>query len=107
MADSLLFSLLNLLDAVIRIYFWTLLAYVIAGWLVALNIVNPYHPVMRQVLQGLGAIHEPILRPIRAVQFRLIPNLGGFDLSPVVALLIAEYFLRRLIHDIIVGMNGG
>ena len=104
MADTLLFSLLNLLDAVIRIYFWTLLAYVIAGWLVALNIANPYHPVMRQVLQGLAAIHEPILRPIRAFQYRLIPNLGGFDLSPVIALLLAEYLVRPLIGSVITGM---
>ena len=104
MADSLLINLLHLLDAVIAIYFWTLLAYVIAGWLVALNIVNPYHPVMRQVLQGLGALHEPILRPIRNIQYRLMPNMAGFDLSPVAALLIAQYLVRPIVHDIILGM---
>ena len=100
----MLINLLHLLDAVIAIYFWTLLAYVIAGWLIALNIVNPYHPVMRQMLQGLGALHEPILRPIRNIQYRLIPNMGGFDLSPVAALLIAEYVVRPTLRSVILGM---
>ena len=97
----MLVILLNLFDAIISIYFWTLLAYVVCSWLIALNIVNAYHPVMRQILQGLGALHEPILRPIRNLQYRLIPNMGGFDLSPVVALLLAEYLARPMVHSAI------
>ena len=101
MFDTLLSSLHNILDAVISIYFWTLLAYVAAGWLVTLNIANPYHPVMRQVLQGLGALHEPILRPIRNLQYRIVPDMGGFDLSPVVALLLTHYLVRPVVHSVI------
>ena len=104
MADNMLINLLNLVDAVFAIYFWTLLAYVIAGWLAALNIVNPYNPVFRQIVQGLAALHEPILRPIRALQYRLIPNMGGFDLSPIVALLVVQYLIRPMVHQTIIGI---
>ena len=40
---------------------------------------------------------EPALRPIR----RIIPNLGGIDISPVILILIL-YFVRDLIVDNIV-----
>ncbi len=40
----------------------------------------------------LYRVTEPALRPIR----RLLPNLGGIDLSPVV-LLVVLYFVRQLL----------
>jgi YggT family protein len=54
--------------------------------------VSPYHPVMRFLIQ----ITEPLLAPIR----RNLPVIGGFDFSPMVALLIlwaVELFLRRIL----------
>ena len=52
-------ALLILIDNIIDIYIFTLLAYVIASWLVAFRIVNPWQPFVRVVLQGLGRLHEP------------------------------------------------
>jgi YggT family protein len=54
--------------------------------------VSPYHPAMRFLIQ----ITEPLLGPIR----RNLPIIGGFDFSPMVALLIlwaVELLLRRLL----------
>jgi YggT family protein len=54
--------------------------------------VSPYHPVMQFLIQ----ITEPLLGPIR----RNLPIIGGFDFSPMVALLIlwaAELLLRRML----------
>ena len=95
-------SLLQLTDTVIALYIWSLLAYVISSWLIVFRIINPYQPLVRTILQGLSAIHEPILHPIRAVQYRIIPNLGGFDLSPIVALLAAQYLVGPLIKSVII-----
>ena len=53
---------------------------------------DPRHPVIR-VIQ---AIVDPILRPIRAI----IPPLGGFDLSPLIAFLVLR-LLQSLIRDAI------
>ena len=68
-------SLLQLTDTIITLYIWSLLAFVISSWLIVFRIINPYQPVVRVILQGLAAIHEPVLQPIRRVQYRLIPNL--------------------------------
>lgn len=95
-------GLLNLTDAIISLYIWSLLAYVASSWLIAFRIVNPYQPLVRTILQGLSAIHDPILMPIRRVQYRLIPNLGGFDLSPIVGLLAAQYLVGPMIKSVII-----
>ena len=98
----MLIGLLNLIDAIVALYFWTLLAYVIVGWLIVLRIAPSWQPVIYQINQGLAALHQPLLRPIRNLQYRLIPNMGGFDLSPIIALLIAQYIVKPLVKEILI-----
>lgn len=87
-------ALLILIDSIVDIYIFTLLAYVIASWLVSFNIVNPWQPFVRVILQTLSRIHEPLLSRIRSV----IPALGGIDLSPIIVLLAIQ-FLRNLLFE--------
>ena len=47
------------------------------------------------IVDALYKLTEPALRPIR----RLLPNMGGLDLSPVVLILLL-YFIRDLIFDV-------
>ena len=84
-----------LIDQIVDIYIWTLLAYIILGWLIAFRIINPWQPVVRVVASVLGRIHDPILNRIR----QFMPDLGGIDFSPIVVFLAVQ-FLR----NILVGM---
>ncbi len=81
-----------LIDQIVNIYIWTLLAYIIIGWLIAFRIVNPWQPAVRMAASVLGRIHEPFLRRIR----KFMPDLGGIDFSPIVVFLAAQ-FLRNLL----------
>jgi YggT family protein len=90
--SALFLSLLDLLLAVIHIYQFILLAAVIMSWLIAFNVVNRYQPVVATIWRVLQALTEPLLQPLR----RILPNLGGIDISPVV-LLLALFFFERLI----------
>jgi YggT family protein len=65
---------------------------VIMSWLTAFNIINRHNSVVSQVSCALFRLTEPVLGPIR----RFMPDLGGLDLSPVVA-LIALQFIRYLV----------
>jgi YggT family protein len=96
--------LLLFIDYLINLYVWVIIASVIVSWLIAFNIVNPYNPFVRSVWQALGALTEPLLRPIR----RYMPDLGGLDISPIV-LLLACYFLRSVVIQgwLIGGMQRG
>ena len=89
-------SLLLLIDSIISLYIWSLVAYVVASWLIAFNIINPWQPTIRLILTSLNRIHEPLMSRIRAV----LPNLGGIDISPII-LLLAIQFLRNLLFEML------
>lgn len=81
-----------LIDTIITIYIWLLIASAVLSWLVAFNVVNTRNPIVHSIGEFLYRITEPALRPIRSV----LPNLGGIDVSPVI-LILGLIFLERLI----------
>jgi len=78
----------------------------VLSWLVAFDVVNLRNPFMRQVAYMLEAVTRPVLAPFR----RIIPPLGGIDISPVIAILIIggvrNYLLPWLLGPVI-GVFGG
>ncbi|MED5304895.1 MAG: YggT family protein [Pseudomonadota bacterium] len=85
-------ALIILIDQIVNLYIWTMLAYIVITWLIAFRIINPWQPIVRMAMDFLGRIHEPLMGRVR----RFLPNLGGIDLSPII-LLLAVQFLRNLI----------
>ncbi len=81
-------ALVYLINAVIDIYTWFLIVWVILSWLVAFNVVNTYNRFIAMVMDFLHRITDPLLRPIR----RVIPELGGLDISPLILLLLLQAF---------------
>jgi len=84
--------LLAFVDYLVALYVWVVIAGVVLSWLMAFNVVNAYNPFVRSIWNALNAVTEPLLRPIR----RVLPDLGGIDISPVI-LLLACYFVRSVI----------
>lgn len=87
-------SLLYLIDTVLALYGWVIIAAAVLSWLVAFNVVNTRNQFVYTIGDVLYRLTEPALRPIR----RVLPNLGGIDLSPVVLLLLI-FFLRSLLWE--------
>ncbi|MDP1750251.1 MAG: YggT family protein [Reyranella sp.] len=87
-------SLAMLIDKVIDIYTWIVIAGAIMSWLVAFGVVNVSNKFIRMVVDVLYRLTEPVLRPIRSI----LPNLGGVDISPVI-LLLGLFFLRSLLWE--------
>lgn len=88
-------AVLNLIDNFVSLYIWILFFSVIASWLINFNVINTSNRVVYMIVDALYKLTEPALRPIR----RLLPNMGGLDLSPVVLILLL-YFIRDLIFDV-------
>ena len=74
-----------LLSLFLEIYTWILIARVLMSWFNP----NPYNPLVQFVLR----LTEPVLAPIR----RVLPSMGGLDLSPIVVFVVLM-FVKRLIH---------
>jgi YggT family protein len=78
-----------LLIEILEIYKWVVVAAVIVSWLTAFNVINSHNNFVRTVLRILLALTEPVFRPIR----RILPAVGGLDLSPIVVFVII-WFLQ-------------
>jgi YggT family protein len=87
-------SIVQLLDTVISIYIWALIISAVLSWLVAFNVLNTQNRFVYLAGDFLHRVTEPALRPFR----RLIPTMGGIDVSPVV-LILALIFIRNLLWE--------
>lgn len=87
-------SLLLLIANVLQLYIWAVILVAIIGWLVAFGVINSSNRLVYMVMNFLYRITEPALAPIR----RLLPEIGGLDLSPIVLILLV-YFLRNLLLE--------
>jgi len=85
-------ELVHLLDVVYRILNLLIFVRIILTWIPGLSMG---HPVVRLVHQ----LTAPIIEPIR----RLMPPAGGFDLSPMVAVLLL-YLARNLLVDVLLAL---
>jgi YggT family protein len=92
-----MYAFLHLVSMVISIYIWLLIAQAVLSWLVAFGIVNRYNRVVATVGDFLWRVTEPLLRPIR----RVLPDLGGIDISPVILILLL-WFVRDLMFEYLV-----
>ena len=91
---GLMYAFLHLVNTLITIFIWLLIAQAVLSWLLAFGVVNRYNRVVASANDFLWRITEPALRPIRS----FLPNLGGIDISPVILILLL-YFLRDLMFE--------
>lgn len=91
-------ALLNLLLSILSLLQLIIFAWVILSWLLAFNIVNTRNRIVYEISRTLNAIVDPLVAPIR----RILPSIGGLDLSPII-LLFAIFFLQDWIVQIRMG----
>jgi len=95
-------SVLWLVDTLIQLVIWLVIASAIMSWLVAFNVVNPRNGVVYQIGRFLEAVTEPLLRPIR----KIVPLLGGIDVSPIILILGLEFLRRAIVWGVMNGFAG-
>jgi YggT family protein len=87
-------AILWLINTIITVYIWLLIAQAVLSWLLAFGVINRYNRSVSVIGDFLYRVTEPALRPIRA----MLPNFGGIDISPVILILLL-YFVRILINE--------
>jgi YggT family protein len=86
----LVWSIIGVTALFIKVFFFALIISVILSW-VAQGSHNPAAELINQIC-------EPLLAPIR----RILPSLGGLDLSPIVAFLILNLIDMLVIRNLAV-----
>lgn len=87
-------SLFQIIMLILSVVKFVVLAHLIMSWLVTFQVLNLRQPFVYQVWSGLNRLLEPIYGPIR----RMLPNLGGIDLSPLIV-LIGIYALEIILRN--------
>ena len=69
---------------ILKIYTYVVIANVVISWLIAFNILNTANRFVYSILEFTYRLTDPFLNRIR----RFLPNLGAFDISPIILLLL-------------------
>ncbi len=94
-----------IINSLISFLVFVMIANAVISWLVAFDVINLRNRLVGQIAYFLDAICRPILRPVQ----RIVPSLGGVDISPVIVLVVLtaaqrtlldplEYWLASLFH---------
>ncbi len=93
---QLLTTLFSLIDVVLNLYMWCFIIAAILSWLVAFNVINTQNRFVYSIADGLYRLTEPLLRPIRS----FLPNFGGIDFSPLVAILLLLFIKDGIVRQV-------
>ena len=87
-------SLFLVFDTILSLYTYVIIAQVILSWLIAFQVINTRNQLVYQIGEMLYRVTEPVYGKIR----RVIPTVGGIDLSPLIVLLIIM-FVRNIFRE--------
>ncbi len=91
-AAAFLLPVFKIIDLAIDLYWWVIIVMAVMSWLLAFDVINMRNELVRSVWNGVNALTEPALRPIR----RFLPPIGGMDISPIVLLLLLSFIQMEL-----------
>ncbi len=93
----------NVIFVLLRLFTWALILSAIVSTLMSFGVLDSRNRFVWTVSDFLYRVTEPALRPIRAV----LPNFGGIDLSPLVALLLIQYVVVPVLVELETGLRFG
>ena len=95
-------TIIQILQVLLDLAWWIIFVQFILSLLITFNVVNMSNNFVRSLWYGLEKMTDPIYRPIR----RILPNTGGIDFSPMIALIaiaILDIVLRNVAISIVSG----
>jgi YggT family protein len=92
-------QLAEFLSVLIYVYILLIILYIVVQLLFSVGLRPPYSRALDTVLGFLHDVSDPFLRIFR----KLMPPLGGLDLSPILAILTLEVVRRVVVEGLIRG----
>ena len=95
-------TIIQILQVLLDLAWWIIFVQFVLSLLITFNVINMSNQFVRSLWYGLERMTDPIYRPIR----RVLPNTGGIDFSPMVALIIIailDIVLRNIAISIVSG----
>ena len=89
-----------ILNGLISLMIWAIIIGAIMSWLTAFNVINLRNSAVAGVQRVLEILTAPVLAPLQ----RIIPPIGGLDITPVVALLLLQGVQRYILPALLGGI---
>ena len=102
-------AIFYLILQLLKLYSYVVIANVLISWLIAFNILNTSNRFVYSILEFTYRLTDPFLNRIR----RFLPNLGAFDISPIILLLLIWFiemcmklYIAPLINSYMILIDG-
>lgn len=89
-----------ILSALIELLTWAIIINAILSWLVAFDVINLRNRFVYNLANFLDRVTAPLMRPVQ----RVIPSLGGVDISPIIVILVLMGTQRILLPALQTGL---
>jgi YggT family protein len=89
-----------ILNGLISLMVWAIIISAIMSWLTAFNVINLRNSAVAGVQRVLEILTSPVLAPLQ----RIIPPIGGLDITPIFALLILQGVQRYILPALLGGI---
>jgi YggT family protein len=97
----MLIAIVDIIDLLLSIVTWVIIAQVILSWLFAFNVLNTSSQGVRTLAVAIDRLTAPLYRPIR----RILPDFGGIDFSPLVILILIQV-IKKLLAGVVMQYYG-
>ena len=94
---ALIHFLYAIIDGLLGLLVVAIIISAILSWLVAFDVINLRNPFVYNAARFLDAVTRPLLRPVQKV----IPAIGGVDISPIIVLLVIQAFRTYLLPQML------
>ena len=91
-------TIADYIEALVTVYWIIILAYILLGWVEMFGGRIPYSRTTSAIIGFLRDASEPYLNLFR----RILPPVGGLDLSPIIAILVL-FFVGRVVTNAVRG----
>ena len=95
-------TIIQILQVLLDVVWWIIFVQFVLSLLITFNVINTSNAFIRSLWDGLDRLTEPMYRPIR----RMLPNLQGLDLSPMVVLVILA-ILNIILRNVAISVMTG
>ena len=85
-------AIFGLINLAITIYIWIILIQVLVSWLITFEVINVKNEKAQNLITLLKKATDPVFKPLQKV----IPPIGGIDITPIVIILGLSLLQRAL-----------
>jgi YggT family protein len=82
-----------IVGSLLQLLVWAIIISAILSWLVAFDVINLRNRFVYNISRFLDAVTRPVLAPVQ----RIIPPLGGVDISPIIVILVIQGAIQYLL----------